>query len=112
MFKFFSFIPLVYKVNFNKTLLLRAYEICSTFHNLHNKITFIKEMLLKNGYNINIIENTMHKFFVENFSPNKNITPSVPINKIYFKIPFYGIRENLTNIINNYFSQIKLCVFF
>ena len=70
-------------------------------------------MLFKNGYNINTIDNIINKFLWKKFSPNKNITPSVPKDKIYLKIPFYGencfkIRKNLNNIINNHFPQIML----
>ena len=77
----------------------------------------MKEMSLKNGYDINTIDNTINKFLWKKFSPNKDITPSVPKDKFYFKIPFYGenyfkIRKNLTNIINNHFPVLFLRINF
>ena len=68
-----SFSSFVFKIKLIKILLFRAYEICSTFQNLHNEITFIKEMLLKIGYNINIIDNTINKILWKIFYSNKDI---------------------------------------
>ena len=50
-------------------------------------------------------------------SSNKDITPSDSKDKMYFKILFYGentfkVCKSLTNLINCYFPQTKLCIVF
>ena len=59
---FTSFIPHHFKVGLVKTLLSRAYRICSNWHYFHIEMERIKQMLQMNGYTLNFIEYQIKQF--------------------------------------------------
>ena len=56
---FTRFIPHHYKVALVKTLICGAYRHCSSWLLFHEEIENITDMLMNNGYNLSLIENTV-----------------------------------------------------
>ena len=56
---FYSHCPLIYKINSIKTLLHRAYGICSNYMLMHKEIEFLKSYFKKNNYSEKILNKTI-----------------------------------------------------
>ena len=69
---FTSFIPHHYKVALVKTLICRAYRHCSSWLLFHEEIENVTDMLMNNGYNLSLIENTVKLFLGKCFNDNNN----------------------------------------
>ena len=59
---FFSFCCKRFKLNSVKTLIFRAYNICSSYTSLHLEFQFLVDMFFQNGYPKSLIQNTINKF--------------------------------------------------
>ena len=59
---FFSFCSFNFKVNSIKTLLARAYSICSSYQNFHEELVFLRYFFISNDYPINLFENCINEF--------------------------------------------------
>ena len=96
---FNSFALFLYKTNLIKTLIYRAFNICSTFINFHVEILKINEALRNN------------------LKTNNDFILKSDKLKLYFKIPYMGnesftIRKNIVKLIKKYYPQIKLNIIF
>ena len=92
----YSFSPRRYKINLIKTLLSRAWSICSSY-TLFDKDNQIKEYLVKNQYPSKLVDATI-KNFVNKKVINQNITvsPSVDKKELLMVLPYHGkLSENL-----------------
>ena len=100
---FFSFCPFLFKINSVKTLLYRAYSICSIYHDLHNEFQFLIDYFCKNGYPKKSIENSIN-FLFEKYNSDKLTLPTtdIPKKQFYISFPFLGqqsikIKSELEN---------------
>ena len=59
---FFSYIPILFKINAIKTLLYRAYSVCSDYITMHDEFNFIKNFFLNNGFPESLIDSIIKKF--------------------------------------------------
>ena len=107
---FFSHCCKKFKLNSVKTLLNRAYNVCSSYSSLHNEFEFLKTLFLNNGYPKILIEKLIHNFLEKKFAPE---TPPPETKKpVYFSIPYYGHKSVLFSIeiqklISSYFSELE-----
>jgi len=98
---FMSFVPNLYKINSIKTLIHRAYNICSTWIQFDLEIQKLKEYFTNNGYPSSLFEKYVKRFLCEKVNPIvKNNDKQVK----YLKLPFLGhisyqIRKELTSIL-------------
>ena len=69
---FTSFIPHHYKVALVKTLICRAYRHCSSWLLFREEIENVTDMLMNNGYNLSLLENTVKLFLGKCFNDNNN----------------------------------------
>ena len=104
---FNSFAPFLYKINLIKCLIHRAYNICSSYTNLHAEFNFIKKFLTENGFKVSIIEKHINKFLYDKYK-DKKLLIGVPKQIIYFKLPFHGdqsfkIRKKLTKLLHEFY---------
>ena len=88
---YFSFCSNLFKVNSVKTLLSRAYNICSTFEFLHQKFEFLKTFFSCNGYPFLLIDSIICKF-LDKIYDNVNQTCNVEKMELYVSLPFFDHR--------------------
>lgn len=108
---FFSFMPTLYKLNCIKTLLSRAYGICSNFKNLDLEFDFLRGYFKQNGY----LESTFNKLlnnFLNGKYENKIATLTVPKLDYYITLPYMGyvsskIKIDLLKILEKRFPQVN-----
>ena len=82
-----SFTYLNFKINSIKTLLFRAYKLCSNWQDVHNEIEFLLEYFKLNGYPEALIFNVINRFLSSIFKEKSDI-PTVQKLVKYFKFPF------------------------
>ena len=85
----FSFCPDIYKMNSIRTLLNRAYNICSDYFLLHSEFEFLKGYFVNNNYSLNIFFKVLKDFLYEKRKVNFS-KMNVPKMVQYIKLPFYG----------------------
>ena len=65
---YLSFIPLSYKVGLLKTLIHRAFKICSNWCLFHDEVNNVKKALAKNSYPKNFINREIKAYLEKQFS--------------------------------------------
>ena len=111
-----SFLPNRYKIGMIKTLIHRAYSLCSSFSLFHDEMKKLKNILVKNGFELCTIDRIIRKFLNDKFSTK---VPIVSVNraKIYIVLPYYGqfslnIRNQLRRFLSSTYPQINFCFSF
>ena len=107
---FLSFCPYLYKINTVKTLLNRAYKICSSYVSFNRELQFLSEFFKRNAYPDFNFDRILRRFLNEIFSP-KPVVLTAPKEKKYIKLPYLGhisfnIRKQLQKILKKTFPQI------
>ena len=108
---YLSFLPPIYKINSIKTLLTRAYNVCSSWKAFHNEVEFLKDYFLCNGYPSHVIDKTIKTFLNYKLTPAPTIT-TVNKDVRYFKLPYMGklsfeVRKSFKEILREAYPQIK-----
>ena len=109
---FFSFDPIIYKINAIKTLIHRAYHISSTYVNFNKEIYFLVNFFQSNGYPLKLFNKHLKSFLSSIFEPKPPLS-TVAKQVIYFSIPYLGyvtddLRKDLIKVINLNFPQLNL----
>ena len=107
---FFSFSPIIYKLNSIKTLLFRANKISSTFTSLNKEISKLVTYFFENGYPKSLIYREIRKFIHKIQYPPSPIH-TVDKQKIYVSFPYFGaqsskLREEVIQLIGKIYPQI------
>ena len=107
---FFSHSCKLFKINGIRTLLHRAFNICSTPLLLRKEILFLKQFFHNNGFPHNLFENQVEKFFPLKLDYHE-ITLTVPKKPLYSSLPYFGHKsvllvKELSNLITENFSHI------
>ena len=104
---FTSFAPFSLKLQLIRSLLHRAYEICSSYELLHAEFERIRVMMMNNGYNCDYIYSVISRFLMRKnsvYSPRFGPKPK----QIYIRLPFLkDATYKLEKCINSCLSQIK-----
>ena len=106
---FFSFCTFRFKINSIKTLLHRAFNVSSSFANLHIEFSFLKSFFYNNGFPSQLIESCIHKFLSSKYDRNPTVS-SAPKRQLFLSFPYFGsqseklIKELSTTLSNNYNS--------
>ena len=115
-----SLIPLCYKIGLVKSLLNRAYCICSNWSFLSNEFEYIKGCLIKNGFPTSII-NKCTKEIINKFRDKSTLVQPDTINvsklKLFLKLPFLGsdsieLKRNVLNLVSEYSKALDLRIVF
>jgi hypothetical protein len=111
---YYSFCSDIFKVNSCKTLINRAYSICSDWFLLTSEFEILEKYFRENCYPSYIFHNCVKKFLNNIFKPTSRI-PNVPKLVKYVSFPFLGhhtkrFEKDLVKIINKYcpFLDIKI----
>ena len=85
---FYSFCPLNFKINAIKTLLCRAYNVCSNFSSLHDEFTFLTSFFRRNGYCTYFVEKYIKRFLDRKFDSACVPSPIKP--DLFISLPYFG----------------------
>ena len=112
----FSFCPEIFKVNLIKTLLDRAYEICSNYLLLHKEICNLRMYFTSNNYKEDYFDSILKTFLYSKRKQNP-VKSNVPKLIKYIKMPFYGhisyeFRKLILNTLKNSFPAVEFRVTF
>ena len=108
---FFSFCTPQFKINSIRTLIFRAFNICSNFQNIHNEFEFLKSFFKCNGFPINLVCSHIKKFLAKQYSSiSSNTDPTSP--KFFISLPYFGpyserMKLELHKLLNKYFIDIS-----
>ena len=109
---FFSFCTSRFKINCIKTLLSRAYSICSSFSLLHHEIDFLRKYFNENGFPSCLFFTHVRRFLDSKYK----INPDTPVEKsptLYCSMPFFGypsekMSRDLSNLCSKYFPNLSV----
>ena len=113
---FNSFLPDTYKEGLIKTLLHRAFILCSSWEYFHKEVGFLKNIFHKNQFPEKFTDKCI-KQFLDKIFVVKKIILTAPQKEICISLPFLGrdsckIRKHLIKFKSTYFPQCKLKVIF
>ena len=108
---FQSFVPNLFKINSIKTLLHRAYSICSTWISLHEELERLKSYFHSNGYPLALIEKHI-KRFINNKLANKRQNNEIEKETKYVTLPFQGhfsyqLRNTLSSLLRKHIPNVN-----
>ena len=104
-----SFIPHYFKVGLIKTLVCRAYRICSTWTLFHKEVEFITKTLMNNGYTRNFIQSIIHSSLTRYFTEYNYTKEGPGPLKLCFYLPYIEDASfKIQGSINSCFNQLKL----
>ena len=112
----FSFCPNIYKLNSIKTLLNRAFDICSTYTQFHEEVVHLKGYFIKNNYLEGTFYNILRSFLCSKRDPPV-LRYDVPKQRRYIKFPFYGkpsfvFRKKVLAVLNSSFPSVDFRIIF
>ena len=108
---FFSFCPINFKLNSCKTLMHRAFTICSSWLGLHEEIMFLEKYFKNNCYPSCYFSKVVRNFLDSTFRPlPQQIT--VPKLKVYISLPYMGnltssVKHELTKSLETLYPYVK-----
>ena len=108
---YFSYCCRKFKLNSIKSLVSRAYGLCSTFHNLNNEFIYIKKYFKQNGFPTQLIENTICSFLDDKYNNNSQ-RQNTPNQEMYVSLPYFGSQSDkfkleLSVLFRKYFNDIS-----
>ena len=107
---FFSFCSPNFKLTAIKTLLHRAYNICSDYHRLHTEFTFLKSFFHNNGYPSFLTDKYIRNFLNSLYN-KKPPSYNVPKKPLYLTLNYFGyqsekMKSELLSILTKSFPYI------
>jgi hypothetical protein len=87
---YYSFCSELFKINSCKTLINRAYKICSNWHSINNELEFLFRYFKANCYPDYIFHKCVRKYFDKLYRPAISV-PTVPKKVMYFRFPYLGL---------------------
>ena len=115
----YSFTPRKYKINLIKTLLSRAWNICTSYQLFDQDVKTIRKSLLENQYPEGIVDPVI-KNFIDN-KINSTLPPSQPRpekKEMFLILPYHGQQQSsklfmqLKKLLCHSFPQINLKLIF
>ena len=102
---FYSFCPIAFKFNSCKTLLFRAFSLCSDWMKFHDEISFLNLYFTKNCYPSHLF-NCIVKKFLDNIFKPKVAIPNVPKKLMYVPLPYMKNSSSVQNELTLAFSKL------
>ena len=110
---FFSHCYFNFKLNSIKTLVYRAYHICSSYANFHYEIEYLKTFFLNNGFSPNLFYSVVNKFLFKYYEPSNDSSNDLDdTRKIYFRLQYFGhqsekMKLEMQNVLMNLVPSVK-----
>ena len=89
---FFSFITNKFKKCSMKTLIHRAYHLCSSFESLHFEFGFIRSYFKDNGFPVRMVSNNINQFLSKIYEPPVKFLTVEKLRK-YIVLPYFGVQS-------------------
>lgn len=110
---FFSFCASKFKINSIKSLLSRAYGICSTWGNIHAEFQFLRSFFHNNGYPAKLVESCIARFLKNKLEINSTVCGDD--QQMFFVFPYFGhqsqkMKEEMSALFVKYFKDINFNV--
>ena len=110
---YFSFIPFKFRLSSISTLVHRAYHLSSTYANFHDEIKFLTKFFNDNLFPVILLNKAIKKFLNKIYLTNENTTLTVPKQKLFIKLPYYGyitekITSDLSKLLTRLFPQLNI----
>ena len=103
---YFSYIPMKFKISSIATLVHRAYHLSSSYINFHNEIKFLHTFFTNNFFPPFLLNNIVNEFLNKMYQTNNNQPLSVPKQKVFVKIPYYGYAtDRITSELSTFFYK-------
>jgi hypothetical protein len=111
---FYSFCPYKFKFNSVRTLLSRAFKVCSNYVSLHDEFQFLKNFFKSNGYASCFIERQISSFLDKIYNPQL-IEFGPQMRKVFLVLPYFGpqsenLRIELGKLLTEYFTGVSFNV--
>ena len=109
---FFSYDPIIFKINAVKTLIFRAFNLSSNFINFHTEVQFLTKFFVNNGFPKSIINNHVKAFLNKIYKPENKLT-TVPKQIIYARLPYIGyltdkLKSQISCILTSRFPHLNI----
>ena len=109
---YFSFCCKIFKLNSVKTLIHRAFNICSNYHNLHLEFSFLSKFFVANGFPKFLVERQINSFFNNRSLPTQDLALA-PKKAVFFPMLYFGhksviLKIKLLELINNHFPHLDV----
>ena len=107
---YLSYSSKLYKLNSIRTLINRAYNVCSSFTYFHHDMVFLLNYFTENAYPAFIFYKDLRNFLDDKFCP-KPTEITVKKDVKYIKLPYLGhnsyvVRKKLQEILKPSFPQV------
>ena len=114
---FDSFLPMDYKIGLIRTLLHRGFELCSKMTSFHSEVEFLKTILRKNGYPLQIMDSIVREFLNKKFGNGVGKPATVPRKRFIIVLPFMGgvsldVKKNIKALFMRYIPNNDVHVIF
>ena len=113
---FESFLPTIYKFGMVYTLAYRCFKICSDWTKFHEELSFLKQVFLKNGYPLSLIDNCFKRFVDKLFIKSPQLI-TVERKTLFLSLPYLGeislqTRTKLRKFLKGLLNFCKLQIVF
>ena len=113
---FESFLPTIYKFGMVYILAYRCFKICSDWTKLHEELSFLKQVFLKNRYPLSFIDDRF-KTFVDKLFVKRPQLITGRKKTLFLSLPYLGeislqTRTKLRKSLKGLLNSCKLEIFF
>ena len=113
---FYSYCSFKFKLNSCKTLLHRAYNVCSDWVSFHSEISFLTDYFAKNCYPPSILSHSIKKFLDNVFKPRTTYC-TVPKKQVYVSLPYMGnlsmsVEKELNSCLTRLYPYVNFIFIF
>jgi hypothetical protein len=113
---FYSYCPEIFKINACKTLIHRAYTICSDWLVVSREFKFLEDYFLQNCYPSHIFSKCV-KNYVNNIFQPRTPVPTVAKDVRYFSFPYIGfkttyLQKELTRMLSKLYPSLDVKLIF
>ena len=108
---FYSYCPLNFKFNSCRTLLHRAFNVCSSWELFHVEILYLTNYFRENCFPEYVFSSFTNKFLNNVFQP-KSPSYDVPKKSVYISLPYLGskssgLKKELTSTLSKLYPYVK-----
>jgi hypothetical protein len=113
---YYSYCSEMFKINSCKTLINRAYNICSDWSNVVAEFEFLADYFKTNCYPNNLFPTIVRKYLDKIYHPTLPI-PTVPRKEMYFSFAYTGFqsklfKKSLTSLLTKYYPLVNVNIIF
>ena len=102
---FLSYMPMRFKISCLSTLIHRAYHLSSSYVYFDKELKFLKDFFTSNCFPPHLFYKYVKQFLDKIYNPKRQ-NATVPREKLYIKLPYYGyITDKITLDLRGFFYK-------